>query len=305
MSATGTQSTASGVKSNDAAKTNNSGNGSRFQQNFQELDGTDDESDSSEDLDYTADPLYDAKIDKQNEAWVLKHLFPPHLPQKDVPDAALERRIDRADGRAYTKDEFQAYYGGLAEWEGSKVATAAETGSTASGAPASASTLQAEAQAQPQPSPVQSSKQGQPQTSTRNGSRGLKKNPSKQKRRRKKKQTNFELSCPCCFSLLCVQCQQHELYSDQFRAAFARNCRVVMEEKIINRTSTDAGSASSRNAVPTDVKASASKDVQHAVKPSTDDGIEILHPVLCSECDTEVGVFDEDEIYHFFQVIPS
>lgn len=32
---------------------------------------------------------------------------------------------------------------------------------------------------------------------------------------------------------------------------------------------------------------------------------EILHPVICIECKTEIGVFDEDEIYHFFEVIPS
>lgn len=31
----------------------------------------------------------------------------------------------------------------------------------------------------------------------------------------------------------------------------------------------------------------------------------VYHPVCCEVCSTEVGVFDEDEVYHFFNVIPS
>lgn len=29
------------------------------------------------------------------------------------------------------------------------------------------------------------------------------------------------------------------------------------------------------------------------------------HPVKCSQCSTEVGVFDSDEVFHFFNVIES
>lgn len=32
---------------------------------------------------------------------------------------------------------------------------------------------------------------------------------------------------------------------------------------------------------------------------------EVFHPVCCSGCATEVGVLDRDEVYHFFNVIPS
>lgn len=32
---------------------------------------------------------------------------------------------------------------------------------------------------------------------------------------------------------------------------------------------------------------------------------EVYHPVLCSECSTEVAVFDKDEVYHFFNVLSS
>ena len=32
---------------------------------------------------------------------------------------------------------------------------------------------------------------------------------------------------------------------------------------------------------------------------------EVFKPVCCSVCDTEVAVLDENEIYHFFNVMPS
>lgn len=33
------------------------------------------------------------------------------------------------------------------------------------------------------------------------------------------------LSCPLCFTTLCVDCQQHAYYENQFRAMFVMNCR--------------------------------------------------------------------------------
>lgn len=32
---------------------------------------------------------------------------------------------------------------------------------------------------------------------------------------------------------------------------------------------------------------------------------EIYHPVKCTECSTEVAVFDKDEVYHFFNILAS
>ena len=32
---------------------------------------------------------------------------------------------------------------------------------------------------------------------------------------------------------------------------------------------------------------------------------ELYHPVRCSQCNTEVAVFDKDEVYHFFNVLTS
>jgi len=36
----------------------------------------------------------------------------------------------------------------------------------------------------------------------------------------------------------------------------------------------------------------------------TVDGVdEAYHPVRCSVCNTEVGVYDRDEVYHFFNIL--
>lgn len=32
---------------------------------------------------------------------------------------------------------------------------------------------------------------------------------------------------------------------------------------------------------------------------------EVLHPVVCATCGTEVGVQDEDEVVHFYNVLAS
>lgn len=32
---------------------------------------------------------------------------------------------------------------------------------------------------------------------------------------------------------------------------------------------------------------------------------EMYHPVKCTECSTEVAVYDKDEVYHFFNILAS
>ena len=94
--------------------------------------------------------------------------------------------------------------------------------------------------------------------------------------RPRKHQTDAELNCPACFTLLCVDCQQHVEYENQFRAMFVKNCRV--DEETVLTYDADASGESP----------------------------EEYNPVYCSECGTQVGVFSpEEEIYHFFNVIPS
>jgi hypothetical protein len=45
--------------------------------------------------------------------------------------------------------------------------------------------------------------------------------------KRQGRHTDALLSCPCCFELLCIECQQHESGSDLYRAMFVQNCCLV------------------------------------------------------------------------------
>lgn len=90
--------------------------------------------------------------------------------------------------------------------------------------------------------------------------------------------TSYRLTCPCCFTLLCLQCQPHEEYVGQFRAVFVQNC-VVTENETLR------------------VKIDSSDDDMPA------DESEMYRPVSCSICDTEVAVLDKDDVYHFCNIL--
>lgn len=93
------------------------------------------------------------------------------------------------------------------------------------------------------------------------------------------------LNCPACLSLLCLDCQRHDVYKSQYRAMFVSNCKVITEETL---KYPHKNKRSKKNAENLD--------------PPTEDR---YSPVRCSVCNTEVAVYDEDEIYHFFNVLAS
>jgi E2F-associated phosphoprotein len=86
--------------------------------------------------------------------------------------------------------------------------------------------------------------------------------------------TDVRLSCPSCFILLCVSAQAHIEYTGQWRAVFVRNCF-----------------ASDRDTMRVKVDGAATS------------GEERFRPVACTRCRTEVGVLDEDDVYHFCNVL--
>jgi len=95
------------------------------------------------------------------------------------------------------------------------------------------------------------------------------------------------LNCPACFTLLCVDCQRHDLYDNQFRAMFVENVSVLYDQRL---------------RFPLSKSGRKRKGDRHSGPPDAD---EVFHPVRCVHCSTEVAMFDQQEIYHFFNVIPS
>uniref|UniRef100_A0A5B7CAC2 Putative C-terminal n=1 Tax=Davidia involucrata TaxID=16924 RepID=A0A5B7CAC2_DAVIN len=98
------------------------------------------------------------------------------------------------------------------------------------------------------------------------------------------------LCCPACFTTLCLLCQRHEKYVTQYRAVFVMNCKIrsgqVLQRGSLKRKRGKRGRESSES----------------EANPRSG---QTLRPVSCSVCSTEVGVIDEEEVYHFFNVLPS
>lgn len=83
---------------------------------------------------------------------------------------------------------------------------------------------------------------------------------------------------------------RHDVYDNQYRAMFVTNCKVDKTEIL---------------KYP---KASKRSKKRKKSKQSMDDTAtndDNFHPVKCTECNTVVAVYDEDEIYHFFNVLAS
>ncbi|XP_006647572.2 E2F-associated phosphoprotein [Oryza brachyantha] len=110
-------------------------------------------------------------------------------------------------------------------------------------------------------------------------------------RQRKGRTSDAVLSCPACFTTLCLDCQRHEIYVNQYRAMFVRNCKVKTDQILRE----GKGKRKNRKGKAANSSATSEGENKGAV----------YHPVCCEVCSTEVGVFDEDEVYHFFNVIPS
>ncbi|XVF01755.1 hypothetical protein REPUB_Repub04eG0116500 [Reevesia pubescens] len=107
--------------------------------------------------------------------------------------------------------------------------------------------------------------------------------------KRKGRISDAVLSCPACFTTLCLECQRHEKYVTQYRAIFVVNCKIETDKARQEKVKPKKGKRRRESSENESVAA----------------GGEIFKPVCCSVCSTEVGVIDEDEVYHFFNVLPS
>lgn len=108
-------------------------------------------------------------------------------------------------------------------------------------------------------------------------------------KQRRGRASDAVLTCPACFTTLCLDCQRHEKYVTQYRAMFVVNCRIKeqVSEPGNKRKRNRRGSRTEANPSPTAAAADTFKRV------------------CCDVCSTDVGVLDEEEVYHFFNVIPT
>ncbi|CAJ1074847.1 E2F-associated phosphoprotein isoform X1 [Xyrichtys novacula] len=115
------------------------------------------------------------------------------------------------------------------------------------------------------------------------------------------------LNCPACMTTLCLDCQRHESYRTQYRAMFVMNCTVKKDEVLRYKTQPDRKQRNRkrRRGQKTETPRDEGADETPTPAPAGMDSDEVYHPVQCSECSTEVAVFDKDEVFHFFNILAS
>jgi len=87
--------------------------------------------------------------------------------------------------------------------------------------------------------------------------------------------------------------RRHESYKTQYRAMFVMNCFVNKEEILKYRKKVKKRNKKRKHSEET------------TPAQSNQEEEEVYHPVLCTECSTEVAVMDKDEVFHFFNVLAS
>lgn len=126
------------------------------------------------------------------------------------------------------------------------------------------------------------------------------------------------LNCPACFVTLCLDCQKHETYRNQFRAMFVTNCTVYKSVKLTYPAAAKALAGSAKNKSKKQLKrkwqddddkapqgTSGSQGSENRPESSPAEEDEMYHPVKCDQCSTQVAVYDREEVYHFFNVLAS
>ncbi|KAF4084131.1 hypothetical protein AMELA_G00125160 [Ameiurus melas] len=119
------------------------------------------------------------------------------------------------------------------------------------------------------------------------------------------------LNCPACMTTLCLDCQRHEKYRTQYRAMFVMNCTVDKDEVLKYKGAKQKKQRrkkSHQDHMATSAEAKPEAEAEAGLTDSRLGGMdeeEVYHPVKCTECSTEVAVYDKDEVYHFFNILAS
>mmetsp|Transcript_6855 Transcript_6855/g.14077 ORF Transcript_6855/g.14077 Transcript_6855/m.14077 type:complete len:344 (+) Transcript_6855:102-1133(+) len=130
------------------------------------------------------------------------------------------------------------------------------------------------------------------------------------------------LSCPRCFNIVCMDCQQHERYANQFRAMFVMNIGVDWQKRMmyddaigglkILSSGHFGGQHSSVLGMRFDEceergeRSSLPNAVPREESGFGSDKEEIYYSVHCNYCRWEVAALDmTDEIYYFYGCIAS
>jgi hypothetical protein len=106
------------------------------------------------------------------------------------------------------------------------------------------------------------------------------------------------LSCPCCFNIVCMDCQRHQQYLNQFRAMFVMGISVDWHSRLVY------------DEVQQVLVPKPELPNQQVPPEETDflrhDAEGEYFSVLCANCQTQVAALDmNEELYHFHGCLES
>lgn len=121
------------------------------------------------------------------------------------------------------------------------------------------------------------------------------------------------LSCPCCFQIVCMDCQRHEKYTNQYRAMFVMNIGVDWDNVVYSNEGKDEANIKSNTinnpTIPDCVVEHEEDQIESSSSrfiTNTDDSAHVYYSVYCLQCKTEVAALGmHDEVYHFFGCLVS
>jgi len=93
-----------------------------------------------------------------------------------------------------------------------------------------------------------------------------------------------------------MDCQKHEFYAGQFRAMFTMNCKVDKSEVLTVPLKPKKNKPR---------KKGESVSMEDAIMSASSSSTDKFFPVKCNVCNTQVAVYDSEEIYHFFNCLSS
>lgn len=152
--------------------------------------------------------------------------------------------------------------------------------------------------------------------------------PRRQQKAQKKRHSDAVLSCPACFNIVCMDCQRHERYPDQFRAMFVMGIEVNWQSMLVYDEKTEnlvpklqmapvaAAAGPSQNDIgrvpivddDAHQRAHGQNLNNHSTRHIEDDDVEeeMYYSVHCNNCGTQVAALNmNDEVYHFFGCLAS
>eukprot|EP01012_Entosiphon_sulcatum_P003912 TRINITY_DN11414_c0_g1_i2.p1 TRINITY_DN11414_c0_g1~~TRINITY_DN11414_c0_g1_i2.p1 ORF type:complete len:227 (+),score=44.78 TRINITY_DN11414_c0_g1_i2:83-763(+) len=122
------------------------------------------------------------------------------------------------------------------------------------------------------------------------------------------------LSCPCCFTAVCLDCVKLDDTANQWRAIEAINVNIDSTQPYLYQERRKPAMPGRR--VTEEEEESSSDDEELGVENKTDalkpivatDGVppeDVYYKVHCSICNVQVAYVDGNDIFHFWNVFPS